>query len=137
MGKRILIYVLFMFVTVISATGCLNEKSESLSSSDNQTESMEDSTDDDSSSEADKENFTVTFDTDEIVEVPSQTVKAGETATKPQDPEDVMKGNTIYKFIGWYNGDDEFDFSSTINADIILSAKWDTEVYTSDIPINK
>ena len=133
--KKILSSALAIFLSlafIITTTGCLVNGNKKSSNTENDTVSSDDST-----SEQTENYFTVTFDAGEIAEVSSQTVKGGETATKPQDPEDVMKGNTIYKFIGWYNGDDEFDFSTAINADIILSAKWDTEVYTSDIPINK
>lgn len=133
--RKLLLIALTIFLSltfIITTTGCLVNGNKNSSNTENDTVNSGDTT-----SEQTENYFTVTFDAGGIAEVTSQTVKAGETATKPQDPEDVMKGNTIYKFIGWYNGDDEFDFSSAINADITLSAKWDTEAYTSDIPINK
>lgn len=50
----------------------------------------------------------------------SQTIKHGETATKPVN--DPTKAG--YEFLGWYNGDDVFDFSTPITAETTLTAKW-------------
>ena len=62
--------------------------------------------------------FTVTFDTDGGSAVPSQTVKEGDNAVKPDDP---TKENCVFQ--GWYLGDDRFNFVSTsITADITLKA---------------
>lgn len=66
------------------------------------------------------EEHTVTFDyndgttPDYVVE----TVKG--KVTKPTDPE--REG---YKFLGWYNGEDAWNFSSTITKDTTLVAKWE------------
>ena len=62
--------------------------------------------------------YTVTFDTDSGSAVPSQTVKEGDNAVKPDDP---TKDNCVFQ--GWYLGDDRFNFVSTsITADITLKA---------------
>ena len=62
--------------------------------------------------------FTVTFDTDGGSAVPSQTVKEGDKVAKPEDP---TKDNAV--FVGWYIGDDRFNFvSTTVTADITLKA---------------
>lgn len=50
----------------------------------------------------------------EIIEI-----KRGEAAFAPPTPE--REG---YKFEGWFNGDTEFDFSTPINDDLNLTAKW-------------
>ncbi|MBO7439031.1 MAG: InlB B-repeat-containing protein [Bacteroidales bacterium] len=61
--------------------------------------------------------FTVTFDTDGGSAVPSQTVKEGEQAVKPEDP---TKDNLVFE--GWCLGDIFFDFFRPITADITLKA---------------
>ncbi len=50
----------------------------------------------------------------EIIEI-----KRGEAAFAPPTPE--REG---YKFEGWFDGDTEFDFSTPINDDLNLNAKW-------------
>ena len=67
---------------------------------------------------------TVTFDSDGGSAVTEQTIENGKTATKPNDP--TKAGHT---FIGWYNGDTEFDFSTQITGDIELKAKWTINQY--------
>ena len=73
--------------------------------------------DDDKQNEETKE-FTVTFVVDgEKTEVK---VKDGEKATKPIDPEKVG-----YTFLGWYAGEEEYDFEKAVNADLELTAKFE------------
>lgn len=81
--------------------------------------------------------YTVSFDTGGVIEIENQTVKQGEKATRPQDPEDVMKGDTSYRFIGWYIGEEEYDFNQAVNGNITIKVKWETEQYSTDIPIKK
>ena len=68
--------------------------------------------------------YTVTFDSDGGSAVTGQTIEKGKTATKPENPEKA--GHT---FIGWYNGDTEFDFNTPITDDITLKAKWTINQY--------
>ena len=63
--------------------------------------------------------YTVTFDTDGGSAVAAQTVKAGETATKPTNP---TKGG--YDFVEWQLNGVAYDFSTKVNADITLKAVW-------------
>lgn len=82
--------------------------------------------DKDSDGTADVLERTVTFDTQGGTLVPSQTVKVGLTATKPTDP--TKAG---YTFAGWYLGNDLYDFSTPVTADITLVAHWtDATQYT-------
>lgn len=66
--------------------------------------------------------YTVTFDSDGGSAVEAQTVKAGETATKPADP--TKDGST---FKGWCKeGTTElYDFSQPVNDNITLKAQWE------------
>ena len=67
------------------------------------------------------EAYTITFDSDGGTEVTDQ-VRANAAATKPEDP--VKKG---YVFMGWYNGDVEYDFNEELEAEtgaLALTAKW-------------
>ena len=66
--------------------------------------------------------YTVTFNTDGGSTVKAQTIETGKVATKPTDPK--KEG---YVFKGWYLGDNEFNFSTTITKDITLTAKWEKE----------
>lgn len=63
--------------------------------------------------------FTVSFDTDGAGEIDSITVKKGKKATAPATPE--KEG---FFFLGWYNGDEKYDFASKVTADLTLKAKW-------------
>ena len=49
-----------------------------------------------------------------------QTVKDGEKAQKPADP--AKEG---YKFIGWYVGDKEYDFSAPVMTDLVIEARFE------------
>lgn len=53
-----------------------------------------------------------------------KTVLAGERVIEPDTPEKLG-----YTFVGWYLGDDKFDFSSVINENITLDAKYDYNYY--------
>lgn len=48
-----------------------------------------------------------------------QLVENGSKAVKPDDP--TRKG---YVFLGWYNGNEKFDFDTPITADLTLTARW-------------
>ena len=61
----------------------------------------------------------VTFDSDGGSDVESQTVAEGSTVTEPQNP--TKAG---FLFLGWYNGDDEYDFTAAVKTDLLLKAKW-------------
>lgn len=55
------------------------------------------------------------------VNIAPVTVQSGEKLTRPEDP--VRKG---YEFVGWYNGDEQFDFlTSTVNSDLTLTARFE------------
>ena len=44
----------------------------------------------------------------------------GQTVTKPADP--VKEG---YKFLGWYVGDEQYDFAQPVHGDITIVSKWE------------
>ena len=74
--------------------------------------------------------YTVSFDSAGGTKVEQQTVESGTCATKPADPE---KDNCI--FIGWYHGkgySEMFDFSSPINGNVTVYAKWYNEEDDTD-----
>ena len=71
--------------------------------------------------------YTVSFKTGGIVDIESQTVKHGSTATEPETP--VKTG---YKFLGWFTdavGGTEFDFSTPITGNITLYAHFEQKSY--------
>lgn len=61
---------------------------------------------------------TVTFIADD--NKTTQTVKDGETADKPKDP--TKAG---HKFLGWFVGDTEYDFSQPVTSDLTITAKFE------------
>lgn len=58
--------------------------------------------------------------------ISTQTIDRGEKFTKPASTPE-KKG---YTFIGWYNGDEEYIFSTVPTDDVTLTAKWDINKYT-------
>ena len=68
----------------------------------------------------DANKFTVSFDSDGGSAVAAQVVEYNKQVTKPSNP--TKSG---YKFIGWFNGTDEFDFSTPVKEEITLKAKWE------------
>jgi len=69
----------------------------------------------------------VTFNTDGGEPVDVQNVKDGEKI----DTNKVNTSKDGYKFLGWYSGDEKFDFETIITKDITLTAKWE-KVQTED-----
>ena len=68
--------------------------------------------------------YTVTFQSEGGSEVASQ-IRANTPADQPADP--TKEG---YTFIGWYNGESEWDFETPVTADLTLTAKWQVNQYT-------
>lgn len=58
--------------------------------------------------------------------ISTQTIDRGEKFTEPTSTPE-KKG---YTFIGWYNGDEEYIFSTVPTDDVTLTAKWDINKYT-------
>ena len=67
----------------------------------------------------------MTFDADNGTDPTQVTVANGETVTRPEDP--TKEGFT---FLGWYNGEEVFDFETPITEDITLTAHWTVGQYT-------
>ena len=67
---------------------------------------------------------TVTFQSEGGSEVASQ-IRANTPADQPADP--TKEG---YTFIGWYNGESEWNFETPVTADLTLTAKWQINQYT-------
>lgn len=70
--------------------------------------------------EAEGNLYTVTFNSNGGTEINSRQVLEGGSVIKPADP--TREG---YIFIGWYLGNDEFDFNSAITSDLTLTARWE------------
>lgn len=103
-------------------TGSVSESSQSVSVSESSEESNEDSSAD--SSEDVEEYCTVTFDSDGGSKVDSVRVEKGEKLAPPQTPTKSSADNE-YEFLGWYQGDTEWDFEKdSVIEDMTLTAKW-------------
>ena len=70
--------------------------------------------------EAEGEMYTVTFDSNGGTTIRSKKVNENDIVIKPTEPK--REG---YKFLGWYLGDEEFDFDTKITSNITLTAKWE------------
>ena len=68
--------------------------------------------------------YPVTFQSESGSEVASQ-IRANTPADRPADP--TKEG---YTFIGWYNGESEWDFETPVTAVLTLTAKWQINRYT-------
>lgn len=68
--------------------------------------------------------YTVTFQSEGGSDVASQ-IRANTPAARPADP--TKEG---YTFIGWYNGESEWDFETPVTAVLTLTAKWQLNRYT-------
>lgn len=67
-----------------------------------------------------------TFDPDNGESIFTQTIDRGEKFTKPTS----TPKKEGYTFIGWYNGYEEYIFSTVPTDDVTLVAKWDINKYT-------
>lgn len=55
------------------------------------------------------------------------TVKSGERIAKPNEPykqKDVGGYSYVYPFLGWYDGETEYDFNKSVTKNLTLTAKW-------------
>lgn len=68
--------------------------------------------------------YTVTFQSEGGSEVASQ-IRANAPAARPADP--TKEGHT---FIGWYNGESEWNFETPVTENLTLTAKWQINRYT-------
>ena len=68
--------------------------------------------------------YTVTFQSEGGSEVASQ-IRANTPADQPADP--TKEG---YTFIGWYNGEEKWNFADAVATDLTLTAKWQVNQYT-------
>lgn len=67
-----------------------------------------------------KTKYTVLFNSNSETEVESQVLDEGTRLKEPQNP--IKDG---YIFIGWYQGDELYNFNNKINESIELEAKWE------------
>lgn len=71
--------------------------------------------------------YTVTFMDGETT-VDSQRVRRGSTVSKPTAP--TKEG---YTFVGWFDGDTQFDFTTPIRSSLTLKAKWVSNPEDGDV----
>lgn len=68
--------------------------------------------------------YTVTFQSEGGSEVASQ-IRANTPAAQPDNP--TKEGHT---FIGWYNGEEKWNFADAVTEALTLTAKWQVNQYT-------
>ena len=143
MGKKlktkIIALLLAAFLTIPVLSGC-DKKGDNLPSGGNNSEitdgengnqgnGSQDNQGDNSQGE-EAEIFTVTFVSNGGTEIAPQQIKQGEKAVKPTEPE-----KTNYVFVGWYNGETEWNFETMkVNGSVTLTAKWTAEFTPPYLP---
>lgn len=75
--------------------------------------------------------YSVKFDSNGGSSIKTQNVEKNKTVLKPNNP--VRDG---YAFIGWYNGNVLYNFSSKVTKDITLTAKWEKIVPKYTVTFN-
>ncbi|MBE5765001.1 MAG: hypothetical protein E7339_05320 [Clostridiales bacterium] len=68
--------------------------------------------------------YTVTFNTDGGNAIDGQTVSYNGKAQKPADPE--KEG---YNFVGWFVGENEYDFANVVTESMEIVAKWQIKTF--------
>ena len=76
--------------------------------------------------------YSVTFNADNGSANQVIDVEEGKMVSKPTDPV-----KEYYTFMGWYNGETLYDFNSSVNSDITLTAKWVANVTVYNIIIDQ
>ena len=69
--------------------------------------------------------YTVTFDTDGGSRAEAQIIEEGKCASKPENP--TKEG---YNFLGWFVGEREYKFDTSVNDNVTVKAKWERKSYT-------
>ena len=67
--------------------------------------------------------YTVTFNANNGSAATSETVEENTCVNAPAEPTKTGSGYK-YEFIGWYNGDEEYDFSTPVTDSLTLTAKY-------------
>ena len=71
------------------------------------------------------ETYSVTFVFGNGEENRIESVKHGKKVSRPTDPTKEESENYYYRFIGWFNGDTEYDFNSVVTSNLVLTARWE------------
>lgn len=136
--KKIFVLIFALIIScfsMVALSSCTSEDSgqgSSIQSEHSSRDEIDDSQDEtvNSSDEEERvEEFTISFNSAGGTEITAQRVKKGECATLPIEPTKTIivldNGATIeYEFVGWYRGENEYDFSLAVNENFTLVAKW-------------
>lgn len=78
--------------------------------------------------------YIVSFDSVGGTATESQKVEAGKTAKKPKDPVKSAEARKEYVFIGWYFGEELWDFENTaVTADLTLTTRYKITEYSQEV----
>ena len=69
--------------------------------------------------------YKLTFNSDGGTSVAALTVEEGKTASAPAAPT-----KEHYEFLGWYNGEEKYEFNAPVTENISLKARWELKKYT-------
>ena len=78
--------------------------------------------------------YIVSFDSVGGSATESQKVEAGKTAKRPNDPVKSAEARKEYFFIGWYFGEELWDFENTaVTGDLTLTARYKITEYSQEV----
>lgn len=75
--------------------------------------------------------YTITFNSNEGSYVANQIIEEGESVIEPEIP--IREG---YEFIGWFINEQEYNFDSTVEKNMTLTAKWEKDQIQIDNNVN-
>ncbi len=123
-NKKVLICLVILFVLIILGSGITcyfviknkNKQNSNLKPNDHSSEVIEK-----------KETVKVIFDANGGSAVGSLEIEKGSIIEKPENP--TREG---YQFVSWLYNEEEFDFTTSIQENIILKAKWEKKEEATD-----
>ena len=76
--------------------------------------------------------YSVTFDGNGGSTTESVKVKSGEKVAKPANPV-RSDSDGEYEFIGWFYGDEKWNFDNAVTSDMTLTAQWKKSKYSEEV----
>lgn len=124
MKKTSILTAIFLIFSTLTLSSCTVQKGNTENSDTSQVIETETDTDTEEQSSEEKDYFVVSFDTDGGGANFTENVQKGNKVSKPKDPVKPSTNTTDYDFIGWYFGEEKWNFDTEVQDDITLKAKY-------------
>ena len=127
------IFSVMVCLSVFTLVGCLVDFEQEYSAGEvidaSVDDSIADSTEESTDDSTEEVTYTVIFDSGGGTEISPQEIKDGECAVEPSAPTKaiyVADGGAVteYEFVGWYDGETQYDFTSAVTEDVELTARY-------------